>query len=120
MIDDVFCKIIKKEILAEIIEEEEDWLAIKDIHPQAPVHVLIIPKKHIGGIGEIENEDTELAGKLLAATAKVAKKLGLDEKGYRIIANQGEHGGQVVPHLHIHLLGGRRLGAKIVRDPGTV
>jgi histidine triad (HIT) family protein len=116
MIDDVFCKIIKKELSAEIVMEGKDWLAFKDIHPSAPVHILIVPKKHIGGIEEATEEDAELIGELFLAAKKVAKKMELD-KGYRVIINQGEHGGQMVPHLHIHLLGGKRLGTKIVSDP---
>ena len=114
--DDVFCKIINKEIPAEVVMEEEDWLAVKDIHPQAPVHVLIVPKKHIGGLADVTDENAEAVGKLFAAANKVAEKLGLKEKGFRLIINQGEHGGQLVPHLHIHLLGGKPLGPKIVRD----
>ena len=113
---DIFCKIINGEIPAEIIAEEEDWLAIKDIHPQAPVHVLIIPKKHIEGMAKVTEADAQLVGKLFVAANKVAKKLDLDQNGFRVIVNQGEHGGQLVPHLHIHLLGGKRLGPKIVRD----
>jgi len=116
MIDDVFCKIINKEIDAEIIMEEEDWLAFKDLHPAAPVHILIVPKKHIGSILEIADSDGKLIGELIIAAKKVAQKMGLD-KGFRIIINNGSHGGQMVPHLHLHLLGGRPLGAKIVRDP---
>ena len=116
MIDDVFCKIINKEWPAEIIMEEKDWLAVKDIHPAAPVHILIVPKKHIKGITEIKEEDGELIGRLFVAINKVARKVGLDEKGFRLVVNQGEHGGQLVPHLHIHLLGGKKLGSKIVRD----
>ncbi len=113
---DIFCKIINKEIPAEIIAEEEDWLAIKDIHPQAPVHVLIIPKKHIEGMAKVTEAEAELVKTLLAGVNQVAKKLGLEEKGFRLIINQGEHSGQMVPHLHIHLLGGKKLGPKIVRD----
>lgn len=116
MNDDVFCKIIKKEWPAEIIMEEKDWLAVKDIHPAAPVHILIIPKKHIGGVGEISEEDKELVGKLFLAANKVAKKLGVEETGFRLVINQGKDGGQAVPHLHVHLIGGKKLGAKIVRD----
>lgn len=116
MIDDIFCKIINKEIPAEIIMEEEDWLAIKDIHPQALVHVLIIPKKHIESMAEVTEAEAEPVGKLFVAANKVAKKLGLERNGFRLIINQGEHGGQLVPHLHLHLLGGKKLGPKIVRD----
>lgn len=120
MIDDVFCKIIAKALPAEVVLEEEDWLAVKDIHPAAPVHVLIVPKKHLGGIAEIKEEDAKLVGQLFVAANKVAKKLGLDEKGFRLIINQGEHGGQLVPHLHIHLVGGRKLGSKIIREETQV
>ncbi len=118
MIDDVFCKIINKDkaISAEVIMEEEDWLAMKDIHPVAPIHILIIPKKHIRGIADIKEGDEKLVGRLFLAASKVAKKMGLGENGFRLIINQGEHGGQLVPHLHIHLLGGRKLGAKIVKE----
>lgn len=115
--NDVFCKIINKEWPAEIVVEEEDWLAIKDIHPAAPVHILIIPKKHLEGIGDIKEGDEKLVGQLFVAANKVASMVGLRENGFRLIVNQGEHGGQLVPHLHIHLLGGKKLGAKIVRDP---
>ena len=112
---DIFCKIINKEIPADLIMEEDDWLAINDIHPQAPSHILIIPKKHISSITDAKEEDTELIGKLLIASKKVAKELGLDKTGFRLIINEGEHGGQLVPHLHVHLLGGKKLGAKIVK-----
>ncbi len=114
MITDVFCKILNKELPADILMEGDDWIAINDIHPQAPVHVLIIPKKHLTDICDAMPEDTELLGKLLMAANKVAKKFDLEEKGFRLVVNHGEHGGQLVPHLHIHLLGGKRLGPKIV------
>ena len=114
MISDVFCKIINKELSAEVVMEEENWLGINDIHPQAPVHVLIMPKKHMTDICTATQDDAKLLGELLIAANSVAKKLGLEEKGFRLIINHGEHGGQLVPHLHIHLLGGKRLGAKIV------
>ena len=115
MITDVFCKIINKELPADIIMEAVDWLAINDIHPQAPVHILILPKKHIGDVSDAKPAEAELIGRLVLAANQVARKIGL-EKGFRLIINQGEHGGQLVPHLHIHLLGGRRLGPKIVHD----
>ena len=114
MIQDVFCKILNKELPADVVAEGDDWLAINDIHPQAPVHVLVMPKKHLTDICDATQDDTKLLGELLMAANSVAKKLGLEEKGFRLIINHGEHGGQLVPHLHIHLLGGKRLGAKIV------
>ena len=115
MISDVFCKILNHELQADIIMEEEGWIAFKDIHPQAPIHVLIIPKKHLVDLQEATEQDTELMGQLIIAAGKVANKLSL-AKGYRLIINQGEHGGQLVPHFHVHLLGGKKLGTKIVND----
>ncbi len=113
MISDVFCKIINKELGSEVIIDEDDLLVIKDIHPQAPVHVVIIPKKHFVNLSEADDSDSELIGKLILSAKKVAEKLNL-EKGFRLIINQGEDSGQLVPHFHIHLLGGKRLGPKIV------
>jgi len=114
MISDVFCKIIKKELPADIVYEDDDFLAIKDIRPKAPVHVLIMPKKHFDKIHAATHEDLDLLGKMMLFAGKVAKMTGLDENGYRLIINQGEYGGQLVPHLHLHLLGGKRLGPKII------
>ncbi|TSC90867.1 MAG: Hit-like protein involved in cell-cycle regulation [Parcubacteria group bacterium Licking1014_17] len=112
---DIFCKIAAKEIPAQIVAEDSDWIAINDIHPQAPVHILIIPRKHIAGIGVTSGDDEKLLGVLLGAARNIARKVGIDEKGYRIIINHGKDGGQLIPHLHLHVLGGRELGAKIVR-----
>jgi len=116
MIDDIFCKIINKELKADIIDETDQWMAVKDIHPAAPIHVLIFPKKHFQDLSKADNSDKELLGELLLATDRIANKLGLEKNGYRLIANKGEHGGQLVPHFHIHLLGGTRLGKKIIHD----
>lgn len=116
MITDVFCKIINKELPAEVVMEEDDWLAIHDIHPSAPVHVLIMPKKHIDSVGALKDNDSELMGRLIIAGNKVAEKLGLKDRGFRLVINHGEHGGQLVPHLHIHLLGGKRLGPKLLHN----
>jgi histidine triad (HIT) family protein len=115
MIDDIFCKIINKEAHADVVMEKEDWIALKDIHPQAPVHVLIVPKKHIQDLSEATDTDAKLLGELLLAAEKIATQLKL-KKGYRIIINKGEHGGQLVPHFHLHLLGGTKLGKKIIQD----
>ena len=113
MISDVFCKILNKELPADIVAEGENWLAFKDIHPQAPVHVLIIPKNHLTDVCAATEKDASLLGELIMAANKVAKQLGLEEKGFRLIINHGQHGGQLVPHLHIHLLGGKHLGPKV-------
>jgi len=103
----VFCRIAAGELPAERVYEDGDVLAFRDIHPQAPTHVLVVPRKHLTSLHELD--DAHLAGKLLAAAARVAREAKL-EQGWRLIANSGEHGGQEVPHLHLHVLGGRPLG----------
>ena len=116
MITDVFCKIIKGELPADKVYEDKDYFVVKDIAPQGPVHLLIIPKKHFEALHDFKNSDAELLGKALLVAEKVAKKIGIHDKGYRLIINEGIHGGKLVPHLHIHLLGGKRLGAKLVKQ----
>lgn len=116
MLDDVFCKILKGEIKADIVYKDNDFWAIKDINPQAPAHLLIIPVKHFTSLDDfLEGKDDALLGKALVVAHKVAHQIGIAEKGYRLIMNEGEYGGKLVPHLHIHLLGGKKLGPKIVR-----
>jgi len=105
----LFEKIIAREIHATIIYEDDLVFAIRDIDPQAPKHVLIIPKKPIPRIAEAKAEDQALLGHLLLKAAEVAGKLELNEGGYRLVINNGEDGGESVPHLHVHLLGGRRM-----------
>src|SRR3989344_4434094 len=112
MISDVFCKIINGELPSNKVYEDDEFLVIKDIHPQAPIHVIIFPKKHVFGM---HDATADMLGKAMVLADKVAQQLGIDEKGYRIILNEGEHGGKLVPHFHIHLLGGKNLGPKIVR-----
>lgn len=111
---DIFCKIIAGDIPSTKVTEGNGWIAINDIHPQAPTHVLIIPTKHLAGVAELTDADATEAGMLLVAVKTVAEKLGLHDQGYRVIINHGEHGGQTVPHLHLHLLGGKHLGAKMI------
>ena len=106
----IFQKIIDKEIPAKIVFEDEHVLAFRDINPQAPVHVLVIPKRPIASLAEAQDDDRELLGRLLLAARDVARQEGLDEGGYRIVANTGDNGGQTVDHLHIHVFGGRRMG----------
>ncbi|OGN01439.1 MAG: histidine triad nucleotide-binding protein [Candidatus Yanofskybacteria bacterium RIFCSPLOWO2_02_FULL_43_10] len=115
MIQDIFCKIIKGELKADVVWQDENFLVINDIHPQAPVHVLIIPKKHFEALHDFEEGDALLLGKAILVAEKVAKQLGVHDKGYRLIINEGVHGGKLVPHLHVHLLGGKPLGPKIVK-----
>ena len=105
----LFTKIINKEIPADIVYEDDICLAFRDINPQAPVHVLIIPKKEIVSIGTLTGEDKDILGHIMVTTAKIAKQEGLDKNGYRVVTNIGENGGQSVFHLHFHLLGGRKL-----------
>ncbi|OHB17660.1 MAG: histidine triad nucleotide-binding protein [Parcubacteria group bacterium RIFCSPLOWO2_01_FULL_40_65] len=116
MISDVFCKIIKGELKSDAVYKDDDFLVIKDINPQAPVHLLIIPVKHHFSLEDfMEEGNLELLGKALIIAHKVAHQVGIAEKGYRLIMNEGEYGGKLVPHLHFHLLGGKRLGPKIVK-----
>ena len=113
MEDCLFCKIVKGEIPSTKVYEDEEILAFKDINPVAPVHILVIPKKHISSLNEIETEDQMLIGKIFAVIKKIAEEQGIAENGYRVIANCGEDGGQEVKHLHFHILGGKKLGTKI-------
>lgn len=113
MDDCVFCKIIKREIPAEIVYEDEEIIGFKDANPAAPIHILVIPKKHIAKITQIKQEDEKVIGKIYSVINKIAKEQGIDEKGFRVIINCGEDGGQVVGHIHFHLLGGKKLGEKI-------
>lgn len=115
MITDVFCKIIKGELPSEKVYEDNDYFVIRDIHPEAPVHLLIIPKKHYDSLHEFEEKDAALLGRAFLAAEKAAKQVGIHDKGYRLIINEGEHGGKLVPHFHMHLLGGKRLGPKILK-----
>ena len=106
--DCLFCKIVNGDIPAEKVYEDEHALAFKDINPAAPVHILVIPKKHLSSVAHAEISDQSLLGKLLLTANRVAKEQGL-EKGFRYIINTGEQGGQTVFHLHLHILGGRPL-----------
>ena len=108
MSDCIFCKIANGEIPVNFIYDDENVVAFNDANPQAPVHVLVIPKKHYAS--SIEVEDPSVWSSLIDSTVKVARKLGLDEKGFRMVINTGEQGGQTVMHLHLHLLAGRNLG----------
>ncbi len=104
--DCIFCKIINKEISSEIIFEDEEVVVFKDIKPKSPVHLLIVPKKHIESINEAQEEDKELIGKLFLVARDFAKKTGVSDSGYKLLINVGEGGGQEVFHLHVHLMGG--------------
>lgn len=107
--DCIFCKIIKKELSAEVVYQDEDIVAFNDRHPRAPIHQLIVPKKHIATLNDLTTEDTILAGNMLQVARHLAKKANIAESGYRTVLNCNKHGGQEVFHLHLHLLGGRAL-----------
>jgi len=114
MEDCIFCKIINKEIPSNIVYEDEELLAFHDIAPAAPIHILVIPKKHIDSLATMEVEDYELISKIYKIIDEIAEKQGFKEKGYRVIVNCGEDGCQEVKHLHFHILAGKKLGEKIV------
>jgi len=103
----IFKKIIDKEIPAKIVYEDDLCLAFHDVSPQAPVHVLLIPKKEVVNVAALNEEDRELSGHLLLTVGKVARELGIEQSGYRVVANCGSDGGQSVDHLHLHILAGR-------------
>lgn len=107
----IFTKIINREIPANIVYENDKVIAFKDINPAAPIHILVVPKKEIATINDIQAEDRELIGEMYLAIGKIVKDLGIDKEGYRIVTNCNEFGGQEVFHLHFHILGGKRLGA---------
>jgi len=109
MKDCLFCKIARKEVLSDVIYEDDDFFAFKDINPKAPIHFLIIPRKHIPSINQMEAKDKELIGKLFLIVQKITKDQGVFGKGYRLIINVGKDAGQAVDHLHLHLLAGKTL-----------
>lgn len=107
--DCLFCKIANKELPAQFVYEDEDVVAFQDIQPQAPVHILIIPRKHIDRLSNLESSDAHLIGLLTMAAKKLAKENNIDESGFRILMNCNDNAGQTVFHLHMHLLGGKPL-----------
>ena len=105
----IFCRLSKGLVRADIVFQDGAVLAFNDIHPQAPVHVLVIPRAHITALWEADESHTSLLGRLLLACNEVAEKMGVGESGYRVVINSGEHAGQSVEHVHFHVLGGRTL-----------
>ena len=114
MEDCIFCKIIKGEIPSNKVYEDEDVLAFHDINPAAQIHILVIPKKHISMLTDLKEEDEALIGKIYTTINKIAKQEGFEEEGFRVIVNCGKDAGQEVMHIHFHILGGKKLGDKIV------
>lgn len=103
----IFCKIVAGEIPATIVHKDEQVTAFRDLHPVGPTHVLIVPNKHISSINAVEPEDAPLLGHLFVIARKIAETDNIQENGYRVIVNTGEHGGQTVHHLHMHVIGGQ-------------
>ena len=110
MNDSIFTKIIKREIPADIIYEDNDVIAFNDISPKAPIHILVVPKKQIPTLNDLNDDDAILIGKVILAAKNIAKEKGIAERGYRIVVNCNEEGGQSVFHIHFHLIGGKQLG----------
>jgi histidine triad (HIT) family protein len=109
--DCIFCKIAQEELPSTKVYENDEILAFKDINPVAPVHILVIPKKHIASLATIEAEDAGMLSRMMLIIRDIATEQGLDEKGYRVLSNHGPDSGQLVDHLHFHILGGRKLGS---------
>ncbi|MEO2066179.1 MAG: histidine triad nucleotide-binding protein [Desulfurobacteriaceae bacterium] len=111
----VFCKIVKGELPAKVVYEDDLVMAFHDINPQAPVHILVIPKEHIPTVNDLEERHKELIGHIFLVIKKIAKELGIDESGYRVLVNCNRDGGQEIYHIHFHLLGGKPLGPMVCR-----
>jgi histidine triad (HIT) family protein len=111
--DCIFCQIVAGKIPSEIIYQDEELIAFRDINPQAPTHLLIIPRKHIPSLTQLSEAELPLMGRMVTAANKLAQEEGIAETGYRLVVNYGEWGGQVVPHLHMHLIGGKKLSDRL-------
>lgn len=109
----VFCRIVAGEVPASIVFQDDELMAFHDIHPQAPVHILVIPKAHIASLNELRPEHTALIGRLVLLATELARKENISDSGYRLAISCGAEGGQVVPHLHLHLIGGRKLADEL-------
>ena len=108
--DCIFCRIISGEIQSDILYQDEQAVAFRDVNPKAPVHLLLVPRKHIESVAELTEDEAPILGHLVAVANRLAREAGISEKGYRLVVNCGPDGGQLVPHLHLHLLGGRQMG----------
>ncbi|HHH42954.1 MAG TPA: histidine triad nucleotide-binding protein [Gammaproteobacteria bacterium] len=110
MTDCLFCKMVSGEITPDTVYEDDDVLAFRDINPQAPTHVLVVPKQHVSTLNDLDAESAPLVGRMMLAAASIAQQEGFAEQGYRTVMNCNAHGGQTVFHIHLHLLGGRVMG----------
>ena len=111
--DCVFCQIIAGKIPSDTVYQDEEVIAFRDIKPQAPVHLIIIPRRHIPSLAHLSEADSSLVGHMVTIANQLAKEEGVAQRGYRLVINCGKEGGQLVPHLHLHLLGGRRLSGEL-------
>ena len=111
--DCIFCQIVAGKVPSEIIYQDEAMIAFRDINPQAPTHLVIIPKRHIPSLAQLTEAESSLVGHVVSTANHLAKGEGIAESGYRLVINCGKEGGQLVPHLHLHLLGGRKLSDKL-------
>ena len=111
--DCIFCNIVSGKIPSELLYQDEQVIAFRDIHPQAPTHLLIVPRRHIPLLTQLTESDSSLLGHMVLVANKLAEKEGVAESGYRLVINCGRQGGQLVPHLHLHLLGGRQLSGML-------
>ncbi|MGH7570548.1 MAG: histidine triad nucleotide-binding protein [Gemmatimonadota bacterium] len=109
MTDCLFCRIVSGEIDTKIVEEGSDWIAFPDLEPQAPVHILIVPREHVATLNDLEERHEDLVGAMVRGAARIAAAHGIDEDGYRLVFNTNPGGGQSVFHFHLHLLGGRAM-----------
>jgi len=111
--DCVFCQIVAGKIPSETLYQDEEVIAFRDINPLTPTHVLIIPKRHIASLAQMTDDEMPLIGHMARVANQLAREEGVAESGYRLVVSSGEQGGQIVPHLHMHLLGGRRLSDRL-------
>jgi histidine triad (HIT) family protein len=111
--DCIFCNIVAGKIPGDIVYQDDEILAFRDIHPQTPVHILVIPKQHYTALTDVSNEEKQLLGHMVTTANKLAREEGISESGYRLVVNCGREGGQLVPHLHLHILGGRQLSGQL-------
>lgn len=111
--DCIFCKIINGELPSDTLYQDQEVMAFRDINPMAPVHILIIPKEHIVSLADLKDEQTAVVGEMVKLANKLARREGISERGYRLVISSGIEGGQVIPHLHMHLLGGRALSSEL-------
>ena len=108
----IFCQIASGKVASKMLHQDDEVIAFRDINPQAPTHILVVPRKHIPALTDLSENDLSIAAKMVGIANDLAKKEGLSERGYRIVVNCGSEGGQLVAHLHMHLLGGRQLSSR--------